>query len=105
MRPDTVALAHKLARKRPKGGKRSLAQIAGELASAGHLTGVGTEYAPAAAQCEHALSQSPVPGGPHERGRQPSPTRACREPFGSLSVSLGCADERKPRWRARYSGS
>jgi hypothetical protein len=29
MRPATVALARQLARKRPKGGKRSLAQIAG----------------------------------------------------------------------------
>jgi len=37
-----------LARKRPKSRKRSMAQIAAELAAAGHLTGVGTAYAPMA---------------------------------------------------------
>jgi DNA invertase Pin-like site-specific DNA recombinase len=48
LRPATVALARKLARKRPKGGKRSLREIATELAQAGHCTAKGTEYAPMA---------------------------------------------------------
>jgi hypothetical protein len=44
----TVTLARQLARKRPKGGKRSLREIATELAQAGHCTAKGTEYAPMA---------------------------------------------------------
>lgn len=48
MRPETVKLVRQLARKRPKGGKRSLAQIAAELAAAGHRTRAGTSYAPMA---------------------------------------------------------
>lgn len=44
MHPETAALAHKLARKRPKGGKRSLREIAAELAAAGHMTSNGTPY-------------------------------------------------------------
>ena len=44
MHPETAALAHKLARKRPKGGQRSLREIAAELAAAGHMTSNGTPY-------------------------------------------------------------
>jgi DNA invertase Pin-like site-specific DNA recombinase len=43
-RPEVVALAHKLSRKRPKGGKRSLREISAELAAAGYVTGAGTPY-------------------------------------------------------------
>jgi hypothetical protein len=45
LRPDVVALARTLARKRPKGGKRSLRQIAAELEAQGHLNEVGKRYA------------------------------------------------------------
>ena len=45
MSPATVQLAHKLARARPKGGKRSLREISAELAAAGHTTKSGTPYA------------------------------------------------------------
>lgn len=47
-KPETVELARKLARARPKGGKRSLREIATELAAAGHVTGLGKPYAPTA---------------------------------------------------------
>ncbi|MGY3123601.1 DNA invertase Pin-like site-specific DNA recombinase [Bradyrhizobium sp. S3.14.4] len=47
-RPDTIELARKLARARPKGGKRSLREIAASLAEAGHTTKAGTPYAPTA---------------------------------------------------------
>lgn len=40
----TVAKAKKLARRRPKGGRRSLRQIAQELASQGHLGSSGGPY-------------------------------------------------------------
>src|SRR6516225_6563217 len=40
-KPKTVELAHKLARARPKGGKRSLREISAELAAAGHTTKSG----------------------------------------------------------------
>ncbi|MGM4872498.1 MULTISPECIES: hypothetical protein [Bradyrhizobium] len=43
--PETVELARKLARARPKGGKRSLREIAATLAEAGHLTKHGNRYA------------------------------------------------------------
>jgi hypothetical protein len=42
--PDTVALAKKLARARPKGGWRSLREIAAQLAASGHVTKSGTAY-------------------------------------------------------------
>ena len=45
MSPATVQLAHKLARARPKGGKRSLREISAELAAAGHTTKSGRPYA------------------------------------------------------------
>lgn len=48
---ETVQLAKKLARRRPKGGKRTLRQIAAELANAGHLQ-------PASGQPYHAASIS-----------------------------------------------
>jgi DNA invertase Pin-like site-specific DNA recombinase len=47
-RPEVVALAKQLHRKRPKKGQRSLRQIADELARAGHLTSRGKPYAAAA---------------------------------------------------------
>ncbi|WP_340672259.1 recombinase family protein [Bradyrhizobium ottawaense] len=47
-RPETVEFARKLARARPKGGKRSLREIAAALAQAGHMTKSGKPYAPTA---------------------------------------------------------
>ena len=47
-KPDVVALARRLNRKAPKGGQRTLRQIAAEMAAAGHLTRTGKPYAPAA---------------------------------------------------------
>jgi hypothetical protein len=47
-RPETVELARKLARSRPKGGKRSLREISAALAEAGHVTRSGKLYAPTA---------------------------------------------------------
>ena len=44
-RPETVELARGLARARPKGGKRSLREIAAALAEAGHTTRSGKPYA------------------------------------------------------------
>lgn len=45
-RPDTVALARKLRRKKPKGGQLSLRAIAGELAALGHLNERGKQFNP-----------------------------------------------------------
>ena len=42
---EVVELARKLARARPKGGKRSLREISAELAAAGHTTKSGKPYA------------------------------------------------------------
>jgi DNA invertase Pin-like site-specific DNA recombinase len=47
-RPEVVALARQLHRKRPKSGQRSLRQIGDELTKAGHLTSRGRPYAAAA---------------------------------------------------------
>jgi hypothetical protein len=47
-RPDTIELARSLGRSRPKGGKRSLREIAAALAQAGHTTRTGKPYAPTA---------------------------------------------------------
>jgi DNA invertase Pin-like site-specific DNA recombinase len=44
-KPETVELARKLARTRPKGGKRSLREISASLAEAGHTTKTGNPYA------------------------------------------------------------
>jgi DNA invertase Pin-like site-specific DNA recombinase len=44
-KPETVELARKLARARPKGGKRSLREISTALAEAGHVTKSGNPYA------------------------------------------------------------
>jgi DNA invertase Pin-like site-specific DNA recombinase len=44
-RPETVELARKLARARPKGGKRSLRELSAALAEAGHTTKSGKAYA------------------------------------------------------------
>lgn len=48
LRPETVELARKLARARPKGGKRSLREISTALLEAGHTTNSGKLYAPTA---------------------------------------------------------
>ena len=48
LRPETVELARKLARARPKGGKRSLREISTALLEAGHSTNSGKLYAPTA---------------------------------------------------------
>ena len=47
-KPEVVALARRLNRKAPKGGQRTLREIAAEMATAGHLTRTGKPYAPAA---------------------------------------------------------
>ncbi|WP_338309427.1 recombinase family protein [Bradyrhizobium sp. TM233] len=47
-RPETVELARKLARSRPKGGRRSLREVSAALAEAGHTTKTGKPYAPTA---------------------------------------------------------
>jgi hypothetical protein len=44
-RPEVVALARKLRRKRSKGGKRSLRAVSKELASQGYLNERGRPYA------------------------------------------------------------
>ena len=44
LRPDVVALAKKLRRKRPKAGQRSLRKIAAELAKRGHLSHSGKPF-------------------------------------------------------------
>jgi DNA invertase Pin-like site-specific DNA recombinase len=44
MRPEVAELARKLARARPKAGKRSLREIAAELTKAGHRRANGSEY-------------------------------------------------------------
>jgi len=55
-RPETVELARKLARARPKGGKRSLREISAALAEAGHVTKTDTPYA--ATAIKHMLEAS-----------------------------------------------
>jgi DNA invertase Pin-like site-specific DNA recombinase len=47
-KPETIELARRLARTRPKGGKRSLREISAALAEAGHTTKRGNPYAPTA---------------------------------------------------------
>jgi DNA invertase Pin-like site-specific DNA recombinase len=44
-KPQTIELARNLARARPKGGKRSLREISAALATAGHTTRSGKQYA------------------------------------------------------------
>lgn len=44
-RPETVELARRLARSRPKGGRRSLREVSTALAEAGHTTKTGKPYA------------------------------------------------------------
>jgi DNA invertase Pin-like site-specific DNA recombinase len=44
-KPETIEMARKLARARPKGGKRSLREISAALAAAGHVTKTGNRYA------------------------------------------------------------
>jgi hypothetical protein len=46
--PGTVALAKNLRRYKVQGRKRTVREIAGELALAGFVTGTGTPYAAAA---------------------------------------------------------
>jgi hypothetical protein len=45
LRPDVVALARRLARRKPKGGKLSLRAISAELAAQGHLNERGKPFA------------------------------------------------------------
>jgi DNA invertase Pin-like site-specific DNA recombinase len=49
-RPDVVALTRKLARARPKGGKRSLRKISAALAEAGYFATSGKPFAPSSIQ-------------------------------------------------------
>jgi len=44
-RPETIELARQLARARPKGGRRSLREVAAALAEVGHTTKTGKPYA------------------------------------------------------------
>jgi hypothetical protein len=53
--PTVVALAKQLRRKRPKGGQRSLREIAAELQRSGHLNERGVRYS--AASVQHMLAQ------------------------------------------------
>ena len=54
-RPDVVRLARKLHRRRPKGGRRSLRDIARELEAAGHVNERGVRYS--AASVSNMLAQ------------------------------------------------
>jgi DNA invertase Pin-like site-specific DNA recombinase len=54
-RPEVVAMARQLRRKRPKGGQRSLREIAAELERTGHLNERGVRYS--AASVQHMLAQ------------------------------------------------
>jgi DNA invertase Pin-like site-specific DNA recombinase len=54
-RPEVVAMARQLRRKRPKGGQRSLRKIAAELERTGHLNERGLRYS--AASVQHMLAQ------------------------------------------------
>ena len=45
LQPETVELARRLARARPKGGKRSFREVSAALAEAGHTTKTGKPYA------------------------------------------------------------
>ena len=47
LRPDVVTLARRLRRKRPKGGQRSLRDVAAELAQRGHLNEQGRPFSAA----------------------------------------------------------
>jgi DNA invertase Pin-like site-specific DNA recombinase len=47
LRPEVVALVRQLRRRRPKGGQRSLRDIAAELAARGHLNERGVPYSAA----------------------------------------------------------
>jgi hypothetical protein len=58
--PETVEVARKLARARPKGGKRSLREISAALADAGHTTKSGKPYAPTAVK--NMLGRAAVEG-------------------------------------------
>src|SRR3954466_2643096 len=46
LRPEAVAQAKRLRRKRPKGGQRSYRQIASELFRAGHSNSNGRRFSP-----------------------------------------------------------
>jgi DNA invertase Pin-like site-specific DNA recombinase len=62
-RPETVELARRLARARPKGGKRSLREISAALAGAGHVTKTGKPYAPTAVKLMLARTPRGLVGG------------------------------------------
>jgi DNA invertase Pin-like site-specific DNA recombinase len=61
-KPETVELARRLARARPKGGKRSLREISAALAEAGHTTKNGKPYAPTAIKLMLARASGRVVG-------------------------------------------
>lgn len=48
--PEVVALAKQLRRRRPKGGQRSLREVAAELAALGHLNASGKPFTPQSIQ-------------------------------------------------------
>jgi len=54
-RPEVVKLAHKLARRRRKGGRLSLREISTALADAGHTSGNGSPFT--ATSVQRMLSQ------------------------------------------------
>jgi len=58
-RPEVVALAHRLARKKPKGGKLSLRAISAALAVEGHVNARGRPFAPNSVAS--MLRQKPTP--------------------------------------------
>jgi DNA invertase Pin-like site-specific DNA recombinase len=60
LRPDVVALAKRLARKKPKGGRLSLRAIAAELEAQGHVNERGKRYAPTAIS-RMLASSAPAP--------------------------------------------
>ena len=47
-KPGVIAMARRLSRKTPKGGQRTLREIAAEMAMTGHLTSTGKPYTAAA---------------------------------------------------------
>jgi DNA invertase Pin-like site-specific DNA recombinase len=54
-RPEVVALARQLRRRKPKGGQLSLREVAAKLEHAGHLNERGARYS--AASVQHMLAQ------------------------------------------------
>jgi hypothetical protein len=72
-KPETVELARKLARARPKGGRRSR-EISAALAEAGHVTKTGNPYAATAIKLMLSCREKSTPARP---ARSPGPSRSC----------------------------